>query len=56
LDLANGPISLGRRIVPLAELRRPLLPPRISRASVAALILDEAAQGKHGGGIVATLG
>ncbi|MEV5710623.1 NAD(P)H-binding protein [Actinoallomurus sp. NPDC052274] len=55
-DLTDGPIEPGRRVVPLAELRRPLLPPRISRASVAALMLDEAQRGDHGGGIVVPLG
>ncbi|MFG2398442.1 NAD(P)-dependent oxidoreductase [Streptomyces lydicus] len=55
-DLTNGPISPNRRLVPLAELRRPLLPPRMSRATAAALLLDEAESGNHGGGIVVPVG
>ncbi|MBP0461437.1 NAD(P)-dependent oxidoreductase [Streptomyces montanisoli] len=55
-DLTNGPVSPQRRTVPLAELRRPLLPPRMSRASVAALMLDEAEAGSHAGAIVVPLG
>ncbi|WP_030906981.1 NAD(P)-dependent oxidoreductase [Streptomyces sp. NRRL F-5126] len=55
-DLTNGPLSPDRRTVPLAELRRPLLPPRMSRASVAALMLDEARTGDHAGAIVVPLG
>jgi uncharacterized protein YbjT (DUF2867 family) len=54
-DLAGGPISATRRIVPLADLKRPLLPPRISRASLASLLLDEAETGRHTGGIVVPL-
>lgn len=41
--------------MPLAELRRPLLPPRISRTTLAALLLDEAETGKHGNGILGPL-
>ncbi|MEY9854812.1 NAD(P)-dependent dehydrogenase (short-subunit alcohol dehydrogenase family) [Catenulispora sp. GAS73] len=55
-DLGNGPISPRRGVVPLAEYRRPLLPPRISRATVAALMLDEAEAGANGGGIVVPRG
>ncbi|MEV8567312.1 hypothetical protein AB0436_17355 [Streptomyces sp. NPDC051322] len=55
-DVTDQPISPERRLVPLAELRRPLLPPRIGRPSVAALMLDEAETGRHGGGIVVPLG
>lgn len=54
-DLQGGPISPTRHIVPLADLRRPLLPPRISRASLASLMLDEAENGYHAGGIVVPL-
>ncbi len=54
-DLTGGPLGPNRRIVPLADLRRPLLPPRMSRASVAALLLDEAEAGAHGGEIVVPL-
>lgn len=55
-DLGNGPVSSGRRTVPLAGYRRPLLPPRISRATVAASLLDEAETGGHPGEIVVPLG
>lgn len=51
-DLGNGPISPRRGVVPLADYRRPLLPPRISRATVAALMLDEAESGGRNGEIV----
>ncbi|MER8161906.1 NAD(P)H-binding protein [Streptomyces sp. NPDC094472] len=54
-DVTDGPLSPTRRIVPLAELRRPLLPPRISRTTLAALLLDEAEAGKHGNGILVPL-
>ncbi|WP_214410296.1 NAD(P)-dependent oxidoreductase [Sphaerisporangium fuscum] len=54
-DLKDGPLSPGRRLVRLADLRRPLLPPRMSRASVAALMLEEAEKGDHGGEIVVPL-
>ncbi|MFB7595010.1 NAD(P)-dependent oxidoreductase [Streptomyces sp. NPDC056160] len=55
-DLTDGSVSPARRLVPLAELRRPLLPPRMSRASVAALMLDEAESPAHGGETVVPLG
>jgi uncharacterized protein len=55
-DLGDGPVSPGRRMVPLAEYRRPLLPPRISRATVAALLLDEAQAGGRPSSIVVPLG
>lgn len=54
-DLQGGPVSPTRHIVPLTDLRRPLLPPRISRASLASLMLDEAETGNHAGGIVVPL-
>ncbi|GCD44382.1 hypothetical protein [Streptomyces paromomycinus] len=54
-DLKDGPLSPGRRLVPLADLPRPLLPPRISRATVAALMLDEAQTSGHGGETVVPL-
>ncbi|MBO2458282.1 NAD(P)-dependent oxidoreductase [Actinomadura violacea] len=54
-DLAAGPISPTRHTVPLADLKRPLLPPRISRASLAALMLDEAETGHRAGAIVVPL-
>lgn len=55
-DLGNGPVAPGRRTVPLAGHRRPLLPPRISRATAAALMLDETETGGHPGEIVVPLG
>lgn len=54
-DLKDGPLSPGRRLVPLADLPRPLLPPRISRATVAAHMLDEAQTSGHGGEILVPL-
>ncbi|MEU7224838.1 NAD(P)H-binding protein [Streptomyces chrestomyceticus] len=54
-DLKDGPLNPGRRLVPLADLPRPLLPPRISRATVAALMLDEAQTSGHGGEILVPL-
>ncbi|MFJ2771390.1 NAD(P)-dependent oxidoreductase [Streptomyces sp. NPDC087300] len=55
-DITDGPLSPTRHVVRLADLRRPLLPPRISRATVAALLLDEAATGGSGAGIVVPQG
>ncbi|MBM7112692.1 NAD(P)-dependent oxidoreductase [Archangium primigenium] len=40
--LGNGPARGGGRLVPVAGLRARLLPPGISRADLAALMLDEA--------------
>ncbi|MFE4873318.1 NAD(P)-dependent oxidoreductase [Streptomyces sp. NPDC056682] len=54
-DVTDGPLSSTRSVVPLAELRRPLLPPRISRITLASLLLDEAETGRHGNGIVVPL-
>jgi hypothetical protein len=54
-DVTDGPLSSTRRVVPLTELRRPLLPPRISRIALASLLLDEAETGKQGNGIVVPL-
>lgn len=54
-DVTDGPLSPTRHIVPLEDLRRPLLPPRISRATLASLLLDEAETGRHGTGIVVPL-
>ncbi|MCQ8195332.1 NAD(P)-dependent oxidoreductase [Streptomyces rugosispiralis] len=55
-DVTDGPLSPTRRTVPLTDLRRPLLPPRISRTTLAALLLDEAETDKHGNGILVPLG
>ncbi|SEB30581.1 NAD(P)-dependent oxidoreductase [Streptomyces melanosporofaciens] len=54
-DVTDGRLSPTRRIVPLAELRRPLLPPRISRTTLAALLLDEAETGRHDTGVLVPL-
>ncbi|MEU1802800.1 NAD(P)H-binding protein [Streptomyces sp. NPDC019937] len=54
-DVTDGPLSPTRRTIPLAELRRPLLPPRISRVTLAALLLDEAEAGTYGTEIVVPL-
>ncbi|WP_328330556.1 MULTISPECIES: NAD(P)-dependent oxidoreductase [unclassified Streptomyces] len=54
-DVTDGPLSPTRSVVPLAGLRRPLLPPRISRTTLASLLLDEAEKGGHGNGIVVPL-
>jgi uncharacterized protein YbjT (DUF2867 family) len=54
--LGDGPISPNRGVVRLAGYRRPALPPRISRATAAAVLLDEAESGGHSGEIVVPLG
>ncbi|MET7487616.1 NAD(P)H-binding protein [Streptomyces sp. NPDC005538] len=54
-DLWVGAVSPKRRIAPLADVKRPVLPPHISRATLAALMLDEAEKGGHGGEIVVPL-
>ncbi|MEU6749465.1 hypothetical protein ABZ914_24860 [Spirillospora sp. NPDC046719] len=36
--LSAGPINATRRIVPVADLKHPLLPPRITRAPLTSLI------------------
>ncbi|MFE6485737.1 hypothetical protein ACFVGN_22765 [Streptomyces sp. NPDC057757] len=41
--------------MPQAELRRPLLPPRISQTTLAKPLLDEAEAGRYGNGIVVPL-
>lgn len=43
-DLWVGDVSAKRRSVPLRNYRKPILPPHASRATVAALIIDEAEQ------------
>ena len=40
--LSNGPVSATRRTVGLAEVPRRIFPRRVSRATVAAAMLDEA--------------
>lgn len=46
-DLRVGGISATRRNVPLASYPKPFLPPAASRATVAALLLDEAEHPAH---------
>ncbi|MFJ2953495.1 NAD(P)-dependent oxidoreductase [Streptomyces sp. NPDC087270] len=55
-DLTDGPLGPERRTVPLADHPRPLLPPRTSRATVAALMLDEAERPHPSAGVVIPLG
>jgi uncharacterized protein len=54
--LSEGPLSNGRRTVRLADFPRPtLMPTRVSRATVAAAMLDEAEKQQHAGQIVVPL-
>ena len=54
--LADGPVSPTRRTVALAEFIRPaLMPARVTRATVAAAMLDEAEKSQHPGEIVVPL-
>lgn len=55
-DVANGPVSPRRRLVPLAEYPRPFLPPRITRATLAALLIDEAEAAAHRAEVLVPLG
>lgn len=55
-DLRDGPISARRDAVALADYRRSGLVPRISRATVAAVLIDEAENGGRGGQIVVPVG
>lgn len=55
-DLGNGPLSPRRGVVRLADYPRPVLIPRISRATAAAVLLDEAETGTHGAEIVVAVG
>jgi hypothetical protein len=55
-DLGNGPLGPERRILRLAAYQRPLMPRRISRATLAALMLDEAESGEYGAEIVVPAG
>jgi putative NADH-flavin reductase len=50
--LTTGPLSTTRRTFSLADVPRRLFPGRVSRATVAAAMLDEAENGAHGGGTV----
>ncbi|AMM22739.1 hypothetical protein AX769_21710 (plasmid) [Frondihabitans sp. PAMC 28766] len=51
-DLWVGGVSEARRSVPLQDYRKPFLPPHASRATVAAVILDEAEKSTSGGRIL----
>jgi uncharacterized protein YbjT (DUF2867 family) len=54
--LADGPVSPTRRTVALADFKRPaLMPARVTRATVAAAMLDEAEKPQHPGEIVVPL-
>ncbi len=55
-DLGNGPAGPPRGVVRLAEYRRSGLLPRITRATLAAALVDEAENGGHDGEIVVPLG
>ncbi|GCD97901.1 hypothetical protein [Embleya hyalina] len=54
-EVTGGPLGPTRSVVPPAQLRRPLLPPRISRTTPASLLLDEAESGRYGNDIVVPL-
>lgn len=55
--LSDGPLSATRHTVALRDFSRSgLIPKRISRATVAAEMLDEAAHPRHRGQIVVPLG
>jgi nucleoside-diphosphate-sugar epimerase len=52
----SGPVSPTRRTIALAEFKRPaLMPARVTRATVAAAMLDEAEKSQHPGEIVVPL-
>jgi uncharacterized protein len=53
--LTNGPLSAAPRTVSLDAVPRKLFPARISRATVAALMLDEAENPSHSGAIAIPL-
>ena len=54
--LADGPVSPTRRTVALAAFKRPaLMPARVTRATVAAAMLDEAEKSRYPGEIVVPL-
>lgn len=53
--LSNGPVSAARRTVGLAEVPRRIFPRRVSRATVAAAMLDEAENPAFPGGIAVPL-
>ncbi|GIM91778.1 NAD(P)-dependent oxidoreductase [Paractinoplanes toevensis] len=53
--LSNGPLGPARRTVGLAEVPARLFPSRVSRATVAAAMLDEAETPAHPGGVAVPL-
>ncbi|MEU7874585.1 NAD(P)H-binding protein [Dactylosporangium sp. NPDC049140] len=53
--LTDGPLAPARRTVALPDVPRRLFPARVSRATVAAAMLDEAESPRHGGEPVAVL-
>ena len=55
-DLWTGGVSTGRRNIPLEDYAKPLLPPHASRATVAALMLDEAERPTRGARILVPVG
>ncbi|MFD8707850.1 NAD(P)-dependent oxidoreductase [Kitasatospora sp. NPDC059648] len=55
-DLWSGGVSAGRRSIPLEDYAKPLLPPHASRATVAALMLDEAERPTRAAGILVPVG
>jgi len=54
--LTDGELSAGRRTVALADAPRTLFPSRVSRATVAAAMLDEAEQPRCAGQVAVPLG
>ncbi|MFH8336359.1 NAD(P)-dependent oxidoreductase [Streptomyces sp. AM6-12] len=55
-DLWAGGVSTRRRNIPLEEYAKPVLPPHASRATVAALMLDEAERPTRAAGILVPVG
>ncbi|MGA5299029.1 NAD(P)-dependent oxidoreductase [Nucisporomicrobium flavum] len=53
--MSDGPLASGRRTVPLSEAPRRIFPAGVSRATVAAAMLDEALTPHHQGGIAVPL-
>ena len=53
--LTNRPLSPGYRVVALPDMRRRLLPPSVSRATVASAMLDEAEGPRRDGAVLIPL-
>jgi len=53
--LSSGPLSVARRTVGLGEAPRRLFPVRVSRATVAAAVLDEAEDPAYPGAVAVPL-